>query len=299
MPQAEIRVSGPNAVALETTVLTHGLPREIALDVADELDEACREAGAIPALTAVLEGTPTIGLTRDELVRLLETPDVAKVNTSNLGIAVFRGLTGATTVSTTLELAANAGIRVAATGGIGGVHPGLAEHLDISSDLGALARFPVAIVASGAKSILDVVATRELLETLGVPVIGYRTDAFPAFYLADSGAVCDAQFDDARELTEFIVYQTTHSRRGVLVSQAAPNPIDEGHWLRWMAESDTGDSTQLHTVGRAVTPRILERIHELSDGATVAVNRELLVNNARLAASLAGSAPARRSQNPH
>ena len=173
---------GSDAVALETTLLVHGVPREAAGPLNIELGEIVSAHGSTPALVGVVAGVPTVGMTSDELDAMLRSERVEKVNTANLGLAMHRGVHAATTVSATCELAARAGLRVFATGGIGGVHRGYGTRLDVSADLAALTRFPVAVVASGVKGLLDVVATREALETLGVPVVGFRTDAFCAFY---------------------------------------------------------------------------------------------------------------------
>lgn len=293
MTQIDIRVAGPRAIALETTVLTHGLPRELAPQIIEQTRQLCSEHGIEPAFTAVLKGTPTVGLSDQELTSLMAERETIKINSSNLGLSAFQGLTGATTVSTTLELAAAAGIRVAATGGIGGVHHGYAQQLDISSDLAALSRYPVAIVASGAKSVLDVISTRELLETLGVPVVGTCSEAFPAFYLTESGATCDSALHDRAELAQFIAYETARTGRGLLIANPAPNPIRQEIWDQWMASATEGLSaeTELTTpLGREATPQILAKIHDISGGETVKTNIGLLLSNIGVAAELAGVA---------
>ena len=179
---------GRGVVALESTILAHGLPRGDNRRVADEIEDAVRSGGAVPATVAVLDGVVRVGLSADELDRLCLQDDVLKLSTRDLGVAVALGRTGATTVASTAALAHRAGIRVFATGGLGGVHRGAAETFDISADLGVLATTPVLVVCAGVKSILDVPATLERLETLSVPVLGYRTDRFPGFYLTDSGS---------------------------------------------------------------------------------------------------------------
>ncbi len=276
------------AVALETTLLCHGVPRESAAGLAAELDAIVREGGAHPAVVGVVSGRATVGLTADELGTLLAAEHVEKVNGSNLGVVLHRGQHGATTVSATMELAAAAGVRVFATGGIGGVHRGYGERLDISADLAALARFPVAVVASGAKTLLDVRATREALETLGVPVVGYRTDRFPGFYLVDGGADVDARFDDAGELREFVRDELSRAGRGVLVCNPIPesDAVDPAQWRAWLdaAEHEAGDSG-----GRDATPRTLAALHRVSGGRTLAANLALVKANAALAAALAST----------
>ncbi len=278
---------GPRPVALETTLLVHGVPREAAIPLADELESIVRDAGADPALVGVVDGRPTVGMTREELTRLLDAPGVPKANTANLGVLMHAGSHAATTVSATMELSAAAGVRVFATGGIGGVHPGLGERLDISSDLAALARFPVAVVSSGVKSILDVGSTREALETLGVPVVGHRTDRFPAFYLRESDGPVDWRFDDAADLAAFVSGELERTGRGVLVANPIPadDELPRAEWDAWLAraEGDVGDSAP----GRDRTPALLARLHELSGGRTLEANLALVRSNASLAATLA------------
>lgn len=278
-------------VALETTLLLHGVPRPSARDLAHRLASTVRAQGAEPALVGVLHGQPIVGLIDSQLDTLLNADRVLKVNTANLGVIMTRKQHGATTVSTTMELAARAGVSVFATGGIGGVHRVPNQH-DISADLIALTRFPVAVVCSGCKSILDIAATRELLETLGVPVIGYQTDAFPAFYLRESpepgvGPV-DARFEDVAELARYVVAELARTNRGVLIC----NPIPAEHelkladWKRWLEDAE--QSPRVRSAGaRDATPALLGELHELSGGATLAANIELVVSNAALAARLA------------
>ena len=247
-----------------------------------------REHGADPALVGVLGGTPIVGMNDEELARLLDADDVQKVNTANLGAIMHTGSHGATTVSTTMELAAKAGVRVFATGGLGGVHRGYAEHLDISSDLTALTRFPVAVVASGVKSILDIDATREALETLGVPVIGYRTDRFPAFYFRESSAGVDARFDDIDELAAFIRTELERTGRGILVANPIPpeHEPDAESWSRWLAAAHQRVA-ESGVTGRDTTPALLAALHDVSGGATLDANIELVKDNARVGAMIA------------
>lgn len=291
-------------VALETTLLVHGVPREAARGLAVGLSRIVHERGAVPRLVGVIGGKPVVGMNDAQLDALLSvTPDrVHKANTSNLGALMARGGHAATTVSSTMELAAGAGVSVFATGGIGGVHPfapgapaagGPARlTLDISSDLTAFTRFPVAVVTAGVKSILDVAATRELLETLGVPVVGFRTDDFPAFYLRRSdgprvGPV-DARFDDVRELAAYCRRELSRTARGVVVC----NPISPEHeltpadWARWLAEAGAR-AAAAGAAGRAVTPAVLGALHEVSGGATLRANIALVEHNAAVAADLA------------
>lgn len=277
--------AGSRFVALETTLLIHGVPRDRAADLARRLGEAVREGGAAPAVVGVIAGRPTVGLTDEELALLLGAPEVAKVNTANLGVVLHRGLHGATTVSTTIELAARAGVRVMATGGLGGVHRGYGEQLDISADLAALARHPVAVVTSGVKSLLDVSATREALETLGIPVVGFGTDTFPAFYVRETEIGLDARFDDEADLASYVGSELARTGRAVVVVNPCPeaNAMTREAWdgLLARAEAATGGVT-----GRGVTPALLAQIHTLSGGASLEANIALAVSNARLAGAL-------------
>lgn len=275
-------------MALETTLLVHGVPKASAADLAGRLGTAVRDAGAEPALVGVVSGTPTVGMTDAELATLLDAPEVPKVNTANLGIALHRRTHGATTVSTTCELAAAAGVRVFATGGIGGVHKDSADTFDVSSDLHALARFPVAVVTSGVKSILDVAATREVLETMGVPVVGYRCDRFPSFYTRESEAGLDARFDDADDLAAFVGSELARTGRGVVVANPIPEPdeIPETDLAGWVAQAER-EAADAGVRGRDVTPFILGRLHEISAGRTLTANIALALSNAALAGQIA------------
>lgn len=280
------------AVALETTLVVHGVPRASGRSLALELDQIVREGGASAALVGVVAGRPTVGMTLDELDAMLaaaEAGGVPKVNAANLGLAIHRGQHAATTVSATMELASRAGVRVFATGGIGGVHKGLAQRLDISADLAALARVPMVVVCSGVKTLLDVGATREALEALGVCVVGYRTDRFPAFYLRDAGeggARVDARFDDEADLAEFLACELARRASAVLVCNPIPaeDELDRDEFDAWLAQAE-GQVGPI--AGRNVTPAILGRLHELSDGATLRANLALVRSNAALAARLA------------
>jgi pseudouridylate synthase len=271
-------------LALETTILTHGVPRENALSLAQELAGIAQTNGATPALVGLFRGEPIVGMSDEQLREVLATPNVPKVNTSNLGVLMHRRSHGSTTVATTMELAAAAGVRVFSTGGIGGVHKGYGAHLDISADLIALTRFPVAVVASGVKSILDVVATREMLETLGVPVVGFGCDEFPAFYLRRSGAGVDARFDDARDLAAFLDKEMTRSGRGVLVANPIPvaDELPADQFARWLAAAE-----QEAKPGREATPTTLAALHRISGGATLRANLALIRSNTALGAQLA------------
>jgi pseudouridine-5'-phosphate glycosidase len=276
-------------VALETTLVTHGLPHPQGLEAAVELEQIVRAAGAVPATMGILDGAARVGLARAELERLATAPGVAKVNLGNLGAVVAAGAAGSTTVAATMFLAAQAGIRVFATGGIGGVHRDAAESGDVSADLTALGRFPVAVVCAGAKAILDLPRTVELLETLGVPVLGLGTDEFPAFYRRSSGQRVDRRCGTADELARAArAHWALGSGTGVLVG----NPIPEADELPREAyeralEGALADAAQRGLRGREVTPFLLDRLRELTGGVTVKANLALLRNNARVAGELA------------
>lgn len=288
----EVASHPERSVALETTLLVHGVPREVALDLHDELDDLIRSAEAVPALIGVIAGEPVAGMTRDALRAMLDQPQTPKLNASNLGVALHRGLTGATTVSTTMEIAARARVRLFATGGIGGVHRGYARRLDISSDLLAIARFPVGVVTSGVKSLLDVISTREALETLGVCVAGFGTEHFPAFYMRESGAGVDARFDDAVDLAEFVGAELARTGRGVVIANPIPvsSAIDREEFSRMLAEAEASvEGAGGGPEGRDVTPAILGALHRISAGKTLAANLDLVRANASLAAKIASS----------
>lgn len=278
----------PRSVALETTLLLHGVPRAGAADLARSLQEIVRVHGASPTLIALFRGQAIVGLSDAELAELLSAASVPKANTANLGVLMHRAQHAATTVSTTMELAAAAGVRVFATGGLGGVHRGCAEHFDVSSDLAAFTRFPVAVVSSGVKSILDVVATREALETLGVPVVGFRTDRFPAFYQRESAAGVDARFEDVSDLAGFVRMELARSGGGVLVVNPVPveHEVDGGKWRSWLDLAMERARSEGVT-GRDLTPALLAAVHELSGGETLRANVELVKSNAALAAQIA------------
>ncbi|MFN8817274.1 MAG: pseudouridine-5'-phosphate glycosidase [bacterium] len=277
-------------VALETTLLLHGVPRERAMGLYTELCDVVRQQGAEPCLCGVVRGRMTASMTEADLAGLLAEPSVPKLNTASLGVALHRGRSGASTVSTTMEIAAAAGIRVFATGGLGGVHKGVTGggRLDISADLAAFTRFPVAVVTAGCKSILDVINTRELLETLGVPVVGLRTDRFPAFYMRDGGIGVDERFESEADLAAYLAHELPRTGRGVVVA----NPIPPEHELpaatfaTWLAHAEA-EAAAHRAEGRDVTPAVLGALHRLSGGATLRANVELVKHNAAVAAKLA------------
>jgi pseudouridylate synthase len=276
-------------VALETTLVTHGLPHPDGMQVARDLEDAVRQRGVVPATIGILDGAIRVGLSAEEIERLATTPRVAKVNLSNLAFHLSRGGHASTTVAVTMLAAHRAGIKVVATGGIGGVHRGVADSGDVSSDLTAFARIPVAVICAGAKAVLDLPKTVEMLETLGVPVLGYRTDEFPAFYRRASGLRADGRCEDVAALAAAVrMHRALATGTGVLVG----NPIPVEHELsaeiydRALAEA-LADLDRARIRGRDVTPFLLDRMRVLTGGESVEVNRALLLNNVRLAADLA------------
>jgi pseudouridylate synthase len=278
-------------VALETTVVTHGLPYPEGLTVALELEEVVRTHGAIPATIGILEGVVRIGLNRAELERLAKDRTAVKTNLSNLAAVLSSKQPGSTTVAATMAAAHANGIRVFATGGIGGVHRGVDISGDISADLIALSRVPVAVVTAGAKAILDLPRTVEMLETLGVPVVGFGTDEFPAFYRRSSGLRVDARVDSIDALANTV---NAHLALGLGSGMLVANPIPENDELpsdvyETALASALADVETKGLIGREVTPFLLERLRELTGGDTLRANVALLRNNARVAALLAAA----------
>jgi pseudouridine-5'-phosphate glycosidase len=276
-------------VALETTLVTHGLPHPQGFDAALELEAIVRMGGAVPATVGILDGAVRVGITRAELERLAIARDVAKVNLCNLAAVVASNTPGSTTVAATMFVAAETGIRVFATGGIGGVHRDATQSGDVSADLTALGRFPVAVVCAGAKAILDLPRTVEMLETLGVPVLGFGTDEFPAFYRRSSGQRVDRRCDAVDDLAGVV---RAHWALGLTTGVLIANPIPEADELPRAAyeqalEGALAEAAERGLRGREVTPFLLDRLRELTGGATVKANLALLRNNARVAAELA------------
>jgi pseudouridine-5'-phosphate glycosidase len=281
-------------VALESTVIAHGLPHPLNLETALACEEAIRHHGATPATIGIVDGIPTIGLSEDEISRFAtgQTADgrrIEKVGLNNLAGVMMKRAWGATTVASTMRLAQAAGIRVFSTGGIGGVHRGGAESLDISADLTALGNTPLICVCAGAKAILDLPGTLEYLETLGVPVVGYRTEEFPAFYSRGSGFAVDVSVegpDEAAEVAE------RHWRMGghtaVLVCVPVPSEFEiPAAEIIVAADEAMARSASHHVRGKSVTPFLLSEMEKLTDGKTRTANRALLVNNAEVAALIA------------
>ncbi|HEV2140012.1 MAG TPA: pseudouridine-5'-phosphate glycosidase [Candidatus Dormibacteraeota bacterium] len=271
--------AGRPVVALETSIVGQGLPPPHNLRAARDCEAAIREAGAVPATVAVLDGRLRVGLRDDEL-QALASGGAVKVSSRDLGPAIAARRLGATTVAASVRAAALAGIRFFATGGIGGVHRGHPE--DESADLEEIARSPVAVFCAGAKIILDLRLTLERLETLTVPVLGFATDEFPAFYTSRSGCPVSARVEDARDAASVLRASWSTGARGVVVAIPPPHDLEGAEEMARRAAEDLGDLS-----GAAVTPRLLARMAELSDGRSLDLNVELVVNNARVAAQVA------------
>ena len=278
----ETLAAGGAVVALETTLVSHGFPGEEGLAVGLECEAHVRETGAVPATIGVLDGAVRVGLTREELERFAHEPDVRKAGPRDLAACAASGMPGATTVGGTLAACRAAGIRFMGTGGLGGVHRGWAEHLDVSADLGALAQTRALVVASGAKSILDVPATAELLETLGVPVLGFRTDTLPLFYAAEGDPPVSARVESAAEAAR-VASLHWELGCGVLVGR----PPDESLDVEVLIAEGVAEAERRGIRGQEATPFLLAHLHEASGGRTVEANKRLIVANARLAGEIA------------
>ena len=286
---AEALEVGRPVVALESTIISHGFPYPANVECALECERIAREEGVVPATVALLGGRLRAGLAAGEIEYLGSTLGIAKASRRDIPVLAAAGADGATTVAGTMLVAALAGIRVFATGGLGGVHRGAESSMDVSADLLELGRTEVAVVCAGAKSVLDLALTLEVLETQGVPVIGYRTDEFPAFYTRSSGHSVDWRLDTPEQIAEVL---RARAELGIGGGTVIANPIpveyeldaqDVDAWTNTaLAEATAGG---VH--GKAVTPFLLARIHELSAGASEEANKQLVYNNVRLAARIA------------
>jgi pseudouridine-5'-phosphate glycosidase len=276
-------------VALETAVITHGLPRPQNLSLARDMEATIRGEGGVPATIGVLKGKVHVGMSEADLYELANDPKPRKVSQRDFAIAAIKEENGGTTVAGTMYTAHRAGIEVFATGGIGGVHK--ESNFDISTDLQALASIPMIVVCAGAKSILDLPATLEYLETMAVPVVGYQMAAFPAFYSRDSGLEVSVKVDSVEEI---VMLAKVHWDMGMKSAVLVTNPVPAGDEIPksrmdpWIVEaSQEAEKKKIH--GQALTPFLLQRINELSYGQSMRANLALLLNNARLAAQIARS----------
>jgi pseudouridine-5'-phosphate glycosidase len=274
--------AGGAVVALETTLVAHGFPPGEGLEVGLELERQVRAAGAIPATVGVLDGKVHVGLTEEELGRF--GPFARKVGPRDLAAAAVQGTIGATTVGGTLAVSHAAGIRVLATGGIGGVHRGFPDPPDISADLAQLARTPALVVSAGVKSLLDVPATTELLESLGVPVLGYRIDTLPLFYVTDGGPPVSARVESAAEAARVAEAHWRLGGAGLLLGRPPDEPLED---VEPLIEEGLAAAAAAGVSGQAVTPFVLSHLHRESGGRTEAANRALVAQNARLAGEVA------------
>lgn len=277
-------------VALESTILAHGLPRGDNRRIADEIEAQVRKAGAVPATIAVLDGAVQVGLSPEHLDRLCASEDIAKLSVRDLGVALALGRDGATTVASTSALAHRAGVAVFATGGLGGVHRGATQTFDVSADLGVLARTPVLVVCAGVKSILDVAGTLEYLETLSVPVLGYRTDAFPGFYRSDSGFRVPWRVETPEEAAAVVRARRELATDPAGVVLANPVPADlqlDLHVHDSTLQEGLAMLAAEGVTGKDVTPRLLEFFHANTKGASLRVNVDLVLGNALLAGEVA------------
>ncbi len=276
-------------VALESTILSHGFPYPENMDFAKEVERIVRSEGAIPATTAVIGGRLKVGLSEDELMFICNPKDVGKVSRRDIATYVATGKDGATTVASTMMLAHMAGIKVFATGGIGGVHRGAETTMDISADLMELANTPVAVVCAGAKQLLDLGLTLEYLETQGVPVIGYQTGDFPAFYSRSSGFKLDYACRDAAEAA--LIVKTKWDlglKGGVVIGNPIPKEYELDHdWMEGIITEAIKDANAKGIRGKATTPFLLARIKDLTEGVSFGSNVQLAYNNARVAAKIA------------
>ena len=282
--------SGKPVVALESTIISHGLPQPDNLRIAREIEQTVRDHGAVPATIGMLGGLIKVGLDDSDLTLLATAPDVAKLSVRDLAIAAATGAHGATTVASTSAVAAAAGIGVFATGGLGGVHRQASETFDESADLVTLARTRIAVVCAGVKSILDVAATLERLETLGVGVVGYRTRRFPGFFITDSGFELDWQLDTPEQIAAALRAQSQQSVHGGALIIANPLPVDEQlDPVLHQRVLDEGLSIveRSRIVGKQVTPVLLSHFHRATEGASLAVNVRIILRNAALAAQIA------------
>lgn len=280
--------TGRPVVALESTIISHGLPRPRNHDAAREFEQILRDRGVVPATIAVLDGVPRIGLDAEGVRRIAEE-DLAKASVRDLPVLAALGLSGATTVAATARLAALAGIRVFATGGLGGVHRGASSTFDESADLPTLAENPITVVSAGVKSVLDIAATLERLETLSIPVVGYQTREFPAFWLRESGFQLDWTVADATEVATIMrARDDLGARQGIVV--ANPIPIDQ-QWDPAEHDRVLGEAFAAAEAagvrGKAVTPFLLGYIVDASGGRSLEVNLDLARNNVRVAADIA------------
>jgi pseudouridine-5'-phosphate glycosidase len=287
--QAALKNNEP-IVALESTIISHGLPRPTNIEVASDVEAIVRENGATPATIAVIDGAIHVGLEESALQRIATDINIAKASIRDLPVVIAKKMSAATTVAATSHIAHLAGISIFATGGLGGVHRGAQDTWDESADLHSLANIPVMVVSAGAKSILDVAATLERLETLSVPIIGYRTNRFPGFYLSDSGFDLEYRADSPEEISSIWRARDNAniSRSGMLVANPVVNQMDPDLHAKTLA-AGLDAAEREHIKGKAVTPFLLEYFHNHTNGESLRVNIEIIKSNAALAAQIAAA----------
>ena len=275
-------------VALESTIISHGLPRPSNLNVAREVEAIVREHGATPATIAILDGVVHIGLTDDQLVAIANRDDISKASSRDLAVLVASKKSAATTVAATAHLAAQAGIKVFATGGLGGVHRGANESFDESADLTALSTLDITVVCAGVKSILDVGATLERLETLAIGLVGYKTNAFPGFYLTDSGFTIEHRVESAADIAAVIKARESvgTNNAALLVANPVAKEMNRAKHDQILA-TGLAKAEAAHIIGKDVTPFLLEHFHTTSEGESLSVNIEIIKSNSALAADIA------------
>jgi pseudouridylate synthase len=289
---AEALRQGTPVVALESTLIAHGLPYPDNLELAREVEGLVRHEGGVPATIGVIGGVPKVGLDPQELELMATGEGVAKLSARDLPMAVVKKSHGATTVAGTVHLAARTGIKLFATGGLGGVHREARESWDVSADLSTLSRTPVAVVCSGVKSILDIPATLEYLETVGVPVVGFRTKRFPGFYLTDSGSSLDWDVEDEEEVARLIVSLSELGPKGsglVIANPVAREEQLDPQLHNRVLKEGLGELKHWGIRGKDVTPFLLDCLQRETKGESLRVNKQIVRNNARLAARIAVS----------
>ena len=287
--QAALKNNEP-VVALESTIISHGLPRPTNIEVASDVEAIVRENGATPATIAIIDGAIHLGLEESALQRIATDINIAKASIRDLPVVIAKKMSAATTVAATSHIAHLAGISIFATGGLGGVHRGAQDTWDESADLHSLANIPVMVVSAGAKSILDVAATLERLETLSVPIIGYRTNRFPGFYLSDSGFDLEYRADSPEEISSIWRARNNAniSRSGMVVANPVVNQMDPDLHAKTLA-AGLDAAEREHIKGKAVTPFLLEYFHNHTNGESLRVNIEIIKSNAALAAQIAAA----------
>ena len=280
--------AGTPIVALESTIISHGLPRPSNLLVAQECESIIRARGAVPATIALLDGVVHIGLEASELAAIANRDDISKASSRDLAIIIAQGKSAATTVAATAHIAAIAGIKVFATGGLGGVHRGANESFDESADLTALSQLDMTVVCAGVKSILDVHATLERLETLAIGIVGYKTNRFPGFYLTDSGFEIEHRVDSAQEIAAIIKArgQVATSNHALIVTNPVEKQMDKARHDEILA-TGMANAARDGIDGKYVTPYLLEHFHTASKGESLAINTEIIKSNCALAADIA------------